>query len=300
MLLIQGLRYVFHKFFSTEVIFGLKDSPAKNYQVMGVRSAGPKVTVIIPTRDRVDLLKNCVESLQGNTLYGNYEILIVNNGSVEPETIAYLQVLEDAGIYSIDFPGDFNFAAICNFAAERATGQILCFLNNDALVVQPEWLDLLVGKALETNVGVVGPLLLKDGHLISDAGIALGHHGVAGPMLRGRSLSEPAVAEILAWDHPVSAISFACAVISKQKYLDTGGLDEGFAVGLNDVDFGMRSLAQGLNNFVVSSSRVIHKGYGSRRRMSDLKGSFRAAKEVLRFLRKYPRFMFKDELVDKG
>jgi len=300
MLLIQGLRYVFHKFFSTEMIFGRRDSPAKNDQVMQVRAAGPRVTVIIPTRDRVDLLKNCIQSLQAHTLYENYEILIVNNGSVEPKTIAYLQLVEDAGIYSIDFPGDFNFAAICNFAAERATGQLLCFLNNDAIIIQPEWLDLLVGRALETNVGAVGPVLLEEGDLISDAGIALGLHGVAGPMLRGRRLSDPAVAEILAWDHPVSAISFACAVIGKQKYLDTGGLDEGFAVGLNDVDFGMRSLAQGLTNFVVPSSRVIHKGYGSRRRMSEFRGGFRAVKEVLRFLRKYPGFIFKDELVVKG
>lgn len=294
MLLIQVLRYVLRRFYSPELFFSQSEPPATREQLLSVRDSAPKVTIIIPTRDRVDLFKHCIESVSSTTLYANYEVLVVNNGSVEPETFSYLRELNQIGITSIDFPGDFNFAAICNFAAERATGQILCFLNNDAFIVQTDWLDLLVGKALETNVGVVGPVLLDEADLISGAGIALGHHGVAGPMLRGRSPSDPDVAEILAWDRPVSAISFACAVISKQKYLDVGGMDEIFAVGLNDVDFGMRSLAAGWTNYVVSSSRVIHKGYGSRSRMTDFKGGLRAAIEVLGFLRKNRWFSFRD------
>jgi GT2 family glycosyltransferase len=294
MLLIQVLRYALRRFYSPELFFSQSEPPATSEQILSVRDSGPKVTIIIPTRDRVDLLKRCIESVRNATLYVNYEVLVVNNGSVEPETLSYLRQLNQIGIRSIDFPGDFNFAAICNFAAREANGQVLCFLNNDALTVQPEWLDWLVSKALGVNAGVVGPVLLENEYLISDSGIALGHRGVAGGMLRGHVLSDPLVSETLLWDRPVSAISFACAVVSKQKYLDVGGMDEDFAVGLNDVDFGMRSLREGWTNYLVSSSRVIHKGYGSRSRMTDFKGGLRATKEVLRFLRKYRWFSFRD------
>ncbi|CAN1486967.1 COG1216 Predicted glycosyltransferases [Microbacteriaceae bacterium] len=300
MLLIQVLRYVLRRFYSPELFFSQSEPPATNEQILSVRDSGPKVTIIIPTRDRVDLLKRCIGSVRSITLYANYEVLVVNNGSVEPETLSYLRELNQIGITSIDFPGEFNFAAICNFATREASGQVLCFLNNDALIVQPEWLDWLVSKALWVNAGVVGPVLLENEHLISDAGIALGHRGIAGSMLRGQILSDPIVSGTLARDRPVSAISFACAVVSKQKYLDVGGMDETFAVGLNDVDFGMRSLAEGWTNYVVSSSRVIHKGYGSRNRMTDFKGGFRAAKEVLRFLRKYRLFSFRDGFAVRG
>jgi GT2 family glycosyltransferase len=245
----------------------------------------------------VDLLRNCIESVREHTLYENYEILVVDNGSVESQTLVYLRELKQNGMPSLDFPGDFNFAAICNYAAQRASGQVLCFLNNDALIFQPEWLDWLVSKSLEVNVGVVGPVLLETEDLISEAGIGLGHRGIAGTIFRGRRFSDPYISEALTWDHPVSAISFACAVVTKEKYLNLGGLDEGFAVGLNDVDFGMKASSLSLTNYLVSSSRVRHSGYGSRRRMSDFSGGFKAIKEILSFLRKYPRFRFEDEFI---
>lgn len=297
MLLIQVIRYVLRKFSSREVSYRLSEASASNEQILGVRHLGPKVTIIIPTRDRVDLLRACIESVREKTLYRNYEILVVDNDSVKTETHKYLEGLQRFDAACIRFPGKFNFAAISNFAANNSTGEILCFLNNDAVIADSDWLDYLVQKVLEPGTGVVGPVLLESDGVLSDCGLALGHKGIAGRILHGGCLNSAQTVEYLSQDHPVSAVSFACAVISRQTYLNLGGMDERFAVGLNDVDFGITACLQGLSNYVVSSSRVFHSGYGSRKKMFRLSGGLRALKEVLSFLSKHPGFNFRDNFV---
>jgi GT2 family glycosyltransferase len=254
------------------------------------------VTIVIPSRDKVELLSNCIESIRQNTLYGNYEILVVDNDSVEPKTAEYFRKLMGIGAQVLHFPGAFNFAAICNAAAEKATGEILCFLNNDAEIYQTDWLDWLVGKALEPLSGVVGPILMETTEVISDGGIALGQNGVAGMMLKKSSILDAKLKKVLSADHPVSAISFACAVVSREKFLRLGGMDASFAVGLNDVDFGIRAGSVGLRNYLVTNSLVLHSGYGSRKKMSSFRGALKAFVEVLHFFKKYPEFNFRDEL----
>jgi glycosyltransferase involved in cell wall biosynthesis len=139
-----------------------------------------RVSIIIPSRDQVALLRQCVESLLTKTRYANYEILVLDNQSVEPETLAYLAALADmpqVRVLHYDLP--FNFAAINNYAAEEADGDILCLLNNDTEVISPDWLEEMLGHLVQQGVGVVGAKLLYPDGRIQHGGDAVGPGGCA-------------------------------------------------------------------------------------------------------------------------
>jgi glycosyltransferase involved in cell wall biosynthesis len=147
----------------------------------------PKVSIIIPTRDKPKLLRACIESIRENTNYSNYELLIVDNSSIEPETKDLLAQYEPEGVSILQYPGTFNYSAICNFAATKATGDYLCFLNNDTEVITKNWLSSMVDHASKSSTGLVGAILSYPNKSIQHMGIALGYTGIAGHPNRGES-----------------------------------------------------------------------------------------------------------------
>jgi GT2 family glycosyltransferase len=248
-----------------------------------VKSLEPKVSIIIPTRDKPKLLRACIESIRENTNYSNYELLIVDNSSIEPETKDLLAQYESEGVSILQHPGNFNYSAICNFAATKATGEYLCFLNNDTEVVSKNWLESMVEHAARSDAGLAGAVLSYPNNSIQHMGIALGYTGIAGHPNRGESKNRCVPGDCF----QVSAVTFACAVISKSKFWEIGALDEKFPSGFNDVDISIRSSNQNYKNIVCVRAQLIHRESQSRPRALSPAGFLRAVTDVLAILRKH-------------
>jgi GT2 family glycosyltransferase len=226
----------------------------------------PLVSIIIPTKDKVHLLRSCVESVTRLTDYKNYEILIVDNGSVQKQTADYLAGLEqDSRIRTIPYPGPYNFSAINNFAVRRANGSHLCLLNNDTEVVEPGWLTELMRYAVRPDVGAVGAKLLYEDRSIQHAGIVIGIGEAAGHAHRFLPADQPGYFRTPHVAQFISAVTAACLVVDRRKFLAVGGLDEeSLAVAFNDVDFCLKLEAAGWRNVYVPHAVLFHHESRSR------------------------------------
>ena len=221
----------------------------------------PRASIIIPTRDGLDLLKVCLDSLRANTTYADYELLIVDNGSTDPATLHWLQeaVAGDARISVIQADVPFNWSVLNNLAAARATGEVLVFLNNDTEVITADWLERLVENALRPEVGVCGPLLLYGDRSIQHAGVVVGMGGWADHVFKGQApVHHQALFVSPALRRNVLAVTGACMAVARATFEQLGGFDEGFIVCGSDVELCLRAHRQGLLNVYVSESVMIH------------------------------------------
>jgi len=249
--------------------------------------AAPIVSILIPTRDRIDLLRDCIDSIVERTTYRNYEIIVVDNDSREEKTVRYLSEIRARGITVIRYPFKFNYSKICNLAASKSRGEYLCFLNNDTEVTSPDWLQSMLEHASRDEVGVVGSKLLYPDGRIQHVGVVLGYDGVAGHAHSG--LAENTSLELLGYRScfQVSAVTFACAMVKRVNFESMGGLDESFRVGLNDIDYCLRSAQNGLINVICSKSILVHKESQSRHSAKSWRGAGLAIVEVIRFIRRH-------------
>ena len=204
-----------------------------------------KVSIIIPTRDKLELLHRCIYSIEQKTDYSDYEILIVDNGSKQRDTLEYLRGTSHKVIRD---DGPFNFSRLNNIAAEQARGDYLLMLNNDTEVISPEWISAMVEHAQRPEVGAVGGKLLYPNGTIQHAGVLLGVGGVANHSHRG-SIGQPGSCY---FNFPniignFSAVTAACLMIRKELFLGIGGFNErSLAVSFNDVDLCLRLRELGL------------------------------------------------------
>ena len=243
----------------------------------------PKVSIIIPTRDKAKLLRACIDSIRKNTNYSNYELLIVDNASIEPETLQLLAQYQSEGVSILQYLGKFNYSAICNFAATKATGEYLCFLNNDTEVVSGNWLSSMVEHASRSSTGLVGAVLSYPNGSIQHMGIALGYTGIAGHPYRGESKPEFVPESCF----QVSAVTFACALISASKFREIGQLDEKFPSGFNDVDISIRNSNLNYKNIVCVKAQLIHREAQTRPKSLSMSGFSRAVTDVIGILQKH-------------
>ena len=202
----------------------------------------PRVTIIIPTRDKVDLLRVAIQSILDKTLYRNLDILVVNNRSERPETREYFS--EIAGLRNVlvvDYGEPYSFAALNNWAAKQTDAPVLAFLNNDVEVITPEWLTEMVSHALRPEVGAVGAKLFYPNGTIQHAGLVVGIGGLAGHPHVGLERGTLGYFGRAACVQQFSAVSAACMVMRREVFLEVGGFDEkNFAIAFNDVDIGLR------------------------------------------------------------
>lgn len=226
----------------------------------------PLVSIIVPTRDRLDLLRPCIESVTRLTRYGKFEILIADNGSIRPDTAAYLRgAEEDPRIRVVSYPGPYNYSAINNFAAQRARGTYLCLLNNDTEVAEPDWLSEMMRYAVKTDIGAVGAKLLYGDGSIQHAGVVVGIGEAAGHAHRFLPSGDPGYFCQPYVSHFVSAVTAACMVVDKEKFEAVGGLDEeGLAIAFNDVDLCLKLQAAGWSNVYVPHAVLLHHESKSR------------------------------------
>ena len=226
----------------------------------------PLVSVIIPTRDKVTLLKRCVTGLQEGTDYPAIEMIILDNGSVEPDTLAYLSALAgQAHVQVLRVDAPFNFSALCNQGARASHGDLFCFLNNDMEITHRGWLGELVGLAVQPEIGAVAPLLRYPDGRIQHLGICV---DPPWPRLIGDGWREPVPrpdAARLHAVHDVSAVNGGCLVTRRDVFAAAGGFDEALPVAYNDVDFCFSVRKAGFWVVVTPFAELNHELFASRR-----------------------------------
>ncbi|WP_324806687.1 glycosyltransferase [Sphingomonas sp. LY29] len=224
---------------------------------------GPTVTIIIPTKDQVGLLRNCIESI-GKTTYRDFSILVVDNGSEEEETAEYLETLsENPSCRVVAIPNDkagFSFARVNNKAVEQCDSEFVLFLNNDTQVITPGWLSQMMGYAQMPDVGAVGARLYFEDGTLQHAGIVHGYHGgLVGHAFRGLPPHNWGYLGFVRSAREYSAVTAACMLTPRALFEEVGGFDEeNFAVAYNDVDYCYRLVQHGKTCVYCPTAELWH------------------------------------------
>lgn len=229
----------------------------------------PLVTIVIPTRDGLDILEPCITSILEKTRYENFEILIIDNQSEREETLTYFAELKkNSRIRVLLYDDIFNYSAINNFAVSNANGDLVCLLNNDTEVISENWLDEMVAELSQAGVGAVGAKLLYTDGTIQHAGVVLGaggDPGVAAHSLVGLPGNDPGYFAHAALSREVSAVTAACLLTRKDVFEEVGGLNEAdLKVAFNDVDFCMKIRKSGYKIIWTPHAALYHHESKSR------------------------------------
>ena len=248
----------------------------------------PLVSIIIPTRDRIELVKVCIDGILNKTNYKKLEIIIVDNDSIESESHDYFKSLTSRSIKVLPFAGEFNYSAINNFAVSRASGSVVVLLNNDIEVIDPYWLDELVSHAIRPEIGAVGGRLYYGDDHVQHDGIVIGIGGVAGyanPRMNRSGIGPFGGSRLI---RNFSAVTAAALAVRKELFLEVGGLDEtNLKVAFNDVDFCLRLIEAGYRNLFTPYCELYHHESLSRGPDTDSEKAKRFEKEVIYMKKKW-------------
>lgn len=247
-----------------ETIFQIK------YEILG----NPKVSIIIPNKDHLADLSRCISSILERSTYDNYEIIVVENNSTEDEIFSfYRKIQENPAVRVITYKGGFNYSRINNFGVSQADGEYVLLLNNDTSVITQDWIEELLMYAQRNDVGAVGAKLYYEDRTIQHAGVVLGlgAHRTAGHSHYRVSSQNLGYMGRLCYAQNVMAVTGACLMMRKSLYEALGGLDEKFAVALNDVDLCIRAWKTGRVNVFTPFAELYH--YESASRGTDLTGA---------------------------
>ncbi|WP_137938077.1 glycosyltransferase [Chitinivorax sp. B] len=246
-----------------------------SYRLRYQLSDHPLVSIIIPTLDNLAFLRRCLETVLEQTDYPRYELLIIDTGSQDSETLTYLQGLEALGSESVrvyTLSGPFNFSHVMNLAAAEAHGEYLLLLNNDVAPLSTDWLTELMGYAVRPDVGVVGPRLLKPDGTVQQAGLTLGLLGAADTAFFGIPHDSNLGFGRAQLVQNVSAVSGSCLLIRKAVFEQVGGMNEAIAIAYNDVDLCLRVRELGLLVVYTPYATLLHEG-GATLKNPDLAGN---------------------------
>jgi GT2 family glycosyltransferase len=230
------------------------------YRVRYALPAKPRlVSLIIPTRNAHRLVRQCIESIRNKTVYTNYEIILVDNGSDDPESLRYFDELTTQGVRVIRDDRPFNYSALNNAAVQQARGDLIGLINNDVEVIEPGWLCEMISHAERPEVGAVGAKLLYPNNTIQHAGVVIGLGGVAGHSHKYFEHDASGYFFRLKLTSAFSAVTAACLVIRKDVFQEVGGLDEdNLAVAFNDVDFCLKVREAGYRNIFTPYASLYH------------------------------------------
>jgi len=236
----------------------IRDWPRRRL-VRALPAPPPLVSVIVPTRDRAALLAHAVDGVLTGSDYPTVEVIVVDNGSVEPETDAYLAAISaDPRVRVLNRPGPFNFSALMNDGVAEARGEILLFLNNDVEPMDPGWIRELASQAARPEIGAVGALLLYPDRTVQHAGVALAGDWVARHVGVGERDGAGYHARLLAVQR-VSAVTGACLAIRRTVFDAVGGFDaEHLRVDFSDIDLCLKAAAAGYATLFTPYARLIH------------------------------------------
>ncbi len=266
------------------------------YQIMGA----PQISIVIANKDHAADLKRCITSVIEKSTYENYEIIVVENHSTTQEIFDYYKELQkDSNVKVVTYQqeGDFNYSAVNNFGVSHATGDYILLLNNDTEVITVNWMEEMLMYAQREDVGAVGAKLYYGNKTIQHAGVvlALGAHRTAGHSHYGQHRENLGYMGRLCYAQNVSAVTGACLLVKKALFEEVGGLDEGFAISLNDVDFCLKLREKGYLNVFTPFAELYH--FESISRGLDDKGekAQRYNKESEKFREKWKKVLEKGD-----
>ncbi|AWB32576.1 glycosyltransferase family 2 protein [Orrella marina] len=256
----------------------------------------PMVSIIIPTRNLLNMLQPCVESVLARTTWPNYEVIVVDNQSDCADTLAYMQTLrtrDRVRVLSYDHP--FNFAAIQNYAVKESKGELICLLNNDTEVITPEWLDEMAGRLSQPDVGIVGARLLYGDGRLQHAGDVLGAGGCASHLHGPIAGDDPGYMNRAVLPQDLSAVTAACLLVRKSLYEEIGGFDaDNLPVAFNDVDFCLRVRQAGYRVVYTPYAELFHYESVSRGSDNNPEKQARALREAQYMRRTWPEVIAND------
>lgn len=234
------------------------------YEVQGE----PLVSILIPNKDQRPTLENCIRSIREKTTYQNIEILIIENNSVEDTTFAYYKCLAaDPKIRLLRWKEGFNYSAINNYAAKKAKGEYLLFLNNDIEVETPDWIEQMLANCQRPDVAICGSKLYYPDHTIQHAGVIVGLGGIAGHAFLNMPGSRTGYLHKASIQLNTSAVTAACMMMKKEVFDALGGFEEKLTVAFNDVDLCLRTVQAGYR--IVYNPHVEMTHYESKSRGAE-------------------------------
>ena len=245
----------------------------------------PLVSILIPNRDQKETLEKCLNSIWEKSTYKNYEILIVENNSSSPEIFNYYREIEKRpGVRILTWKEGFNYSAINNFGEKSAAGDYLLFLNNDVEVINPRWIEELLGNCQRKEVGIVGAKLYYPDDTIQHAGTVIGIGGIAGHAFLNMPRSRTGYLHKASLQMDLSAVTAACMMMKRQVFKQLGGFEERLSVAFNDVDLCLRTVQAGY--LVVYNPEVELYHYESKSRgAEDSEEKVRRFQEEIEFMR---------------
>ena len=256
----------------------------------------PLVSLIVPTRNRADLLGPCLDGLMNKTSYQPIEIIVIDHQSDDPETLTLLKrAAADPRVRITRYEGAFNYSAMNNRAVALARGELIGLINNDIEVIEPDWLSEMVGLALVPGAGAVGAKLLYPDGRVQHAGVGVGVGGVAGHLYRHADPEMMGYCGRMQLTSNVSAVTAACLVVKKAIFLEVGGLNEtDLTVAFNDTDLCLKVREAGYRNVWTPYATLIHHESPSRGRDDTPITAPRFAREVAWMLKTWGETLTKD------
>ena len=268
------------------------------YDVIG----SPMVSIIIPTKDRARMLDNCLKSIYNKSTYKNFEIIVVNNNSVKESTFKlfdrYKKKYDNFQVFDAKYK--FNYSKLNNDAVKIAKGEYILLLNNDTEVITKNWIELMLGYAIQKHVGAVGAKLLYPDLTVQHGGIVLGIAGIAANVYSDVDSDSYGTFGRLLIPYDYSAVTAACLMVKKEKYESVKGLDEKLKVAYNDVDFNIKLLQKGYYNVFLPIVNLIH--FESKSRGKDTTGekSKRLQEESKYMIEKWGNKLKEDKFYNKN
>jgi GT2 family glycosyltransferase len=246
------------------------------------------VSLIIPTRNGLDLLRPCIEGLLYRTDYPHLEIIVVDNASDELETLEYLDQISRLGVKVLRYPHAFNFAAINNWAIEQASGELIGLINNDIEVQQPGWLKAMVAQLIRPNVGAVGAKLIWPNGMVQHGGVVVGVAGLAAHAFNDAFQEDAGYLGLNQVPREQSAVTAACLLLRKSDFKAVGGFDTvHFPVAFNDVDLCLKLRALGKKIVWTPDATLIHAESASRGLEDTPSKASRARREQRHFIARW-------------
>ena len=262
----------------------------------------PLVSIIIPTKDCSRILDNCLKSIYEKSTYKNFEVIVVNNNSVKNSTFKLFERYKNKykNFKVLDANYEFNYSKLNNDAVKFSKGEYVLLLNNDTEVVTKNWIELMLGYAMQNHVGAVGVKLLYPDLTVQHGGIILGIAGIAANVYSDVDSESYGTFGRLLIPYDYSAVTAACLMIKKEKYLSVNGLDENLKVAYNDVDFNIKILESGYYNVFLPMVNLIH--FESKSRGKDTSGekSQRLQKESEYMIKKWGDKLKNDKFYNKN
>lgn len=266
------------------------------YQILG----DPRISIVIANKDHTEDLRRCISSILEKSTYENYEIVIVENHSETKEIFTYyeeLKAFENIKIVTYELQGSFNYSAVNNYGVSKSSGDYILLLNNDTQVITVNWMEELLMYAQREDVGAVGGKLYYGNKTIQHAGVVLGlgAHRTAGHSHYGQHRENLGYMGRLCYAQNVSAVTGACLLMKKSLFEQVGGLEERFAISLNDVDLCLKLREEGYLNVFTPFAELYH--YESISRGLDDTGekALRYQEESTRFREKWKKVLEKGD-----